>query len=187
MICNRCNTENSDGAAYCKECGNPLTGAVNLTKDQSDNIYTNPFEQASNASSSDYVAASSSNDVQNPYQQSSYNQSQYSPQQYNQSQYTQPYQQQMPNYPPMPPQDNSHMTVLGWIGRSCISLIPFVGPIIYIVMLFVWAFGDTPKKSLKTWAQAQLILAAISLVIMFLFMLVAGVSFNELANELYYY
>ena len=163
MICNRCNTENVEGASFCRECGNSLSTTVNLTKKDDSISMENPFENVNSETPFAAVASSASTaPEENPYQKPHYTETQPV---YNQSQYTQPYQQQVPNYPPLPPQDESHMTTLDWILRSCISLIPIVGPIIYIVMLFVWAFGDTPKKSLKTWAQAQLIFAAIGLVL----------------------
>jgi len=52
-----------------------------------------------------------------------------------------------------------------WIGIFCINLIPCVGSLVYIIMMFVWAFGDTKKKSLRNFARAQLILMAIVLVL----------------------
>ena len=46
-----------------------------------------------------------------------------------------------------------------WIGIFFLSMIPCVN----LVLLFVWAFGGTPKRSLKNYARAQLLLAAIAL------------------------
>lgn len=183
MICNKCNTENVQGASFCKACGNPLSTTVNLTKEDDSNSMENPFETVSSEATAFTAVASSANIPQeeNPYQQPQYTQV---PPVYNQSQYTQPYQQQVPNYPPLPPQDESHMTALDWILRSCIPLIPIVGPIVYIVMIFVWALGDTPKKSLKTWAQAQLILAAIGIALTIVFMLIFGVTFADISAEM---
>lgn len=53
-----------------------------------------------------------------PYQQPNYNQAQ-------------PYQ-----YSDMPT-ENEHMTVGGWIGVFCINLIPCVGSLVYLIMMFV--------------------------------------------------
>lgn len=55
------------------------------------------------------------------------------------------------------------ISVMGWIGRSLISCIPFVGGIIYLVMLFIWAGDKTKEESFNNWAKAQLILMAIIL------------------------
>lgn len=186
MICNKCNVENLEGSKFCKECGNPLSNTVNLTKEDNSFSTENPFENVNSETAAFSAVASSASATQeeNPYQKPQYTQTQPV---YNQSQYTEPYQQKVPNYPPLPPQDESHMTTVDWILRSCIPLIPFVGPIVYIVMVFVWALGDTPKKSLKTWAQAQLILSGIGIAIMIVFMLIGGITIADLANEMSQY
>ncbi len=99
--------------------------------------------------------------------------------------------QQPYNY--QPPVDRTynnvdeHMTVGGWIGRFCINLIPFVGPFIYFIMLFVWAFGSTPKKSLKTFAQAQLIIYAIAIVLAIIIIVVATSVFGNIFRNPYSY
>ena len=54
-----------------------------------------------------------------------------------------------------------HMSMGGWFGRMCIPFIPIVGPLVYIIMLFVWAFGDNKNETFKNWAKATLIFAAI--------------------------
>jgi hypothetical protein len=48
-----------------------------------------------------------------------------------------------------------------WIVTYLITAIPLVG----IVMLFVWAFGDSVKPSKANWAKASLIMAGISLLL----------------------
>lgn len=53
-----------------------------------------------------------------------------------------------------------------WLLYQLIPIIPVVGGIIYIVMLFVWGFGDSAKnETFRNWARSKLILAGISLVI----------------------
>lgn len=84
------------------------------------------------------------------YQQPSYNQNGYGG--YQQPNTTVVINQTSPEYHP-----EEHVTVGGWIGRWLLTAIPVVG----IVMLFVWAFGSTRQRSLKTWARAQLILSLI--------------------------
>lgn len=167
MICEKCKAENPDGEIFCIECGASLQNKVNLKKEN------NPFEEGN-----PYQQRQENNYVQTPS-------STYSPQHslpaYRQPQvpyqppipdYQQPkapYQQTMVDYPVIPNPDENQMTALDWLGRWAINLIPLVGPIIYVIMLFVWAFGDTEKKSLKTFAQAQLILYAIGTVFLILF------------------
>ncbi|WP_455259354.1 hypothetical protein [Ruminococcus sp.] len=82
---------------------------------------------------------------------------------------------QQPNYNNMS-NDEEHVSVLYWIGVFCINIIPCVGPIVYLVMMFVWAFGSTPKKSLKNFARAQLILSAIALGIMLIVIIISAIA-----------
>ncbi len=57
------------------------------------------------------------------------------------------------------------MTIGDWIITFIITYIPLVG----FIMLFVWAFGDGTHPSKKTWAQALLIMIAISIVLAIVF------------------
>ena len=57
------------------------------------------------------------------------------------------------------------MTIGDWLITLIITYIPFVG----LIMLFVWAFGDGAHPSKKTWAQAVLIMVAISIVLAIIF------------------
>ncbi len=47
--------------------------------------------------------------------------------------------------------------------------IPFVGPLAYIVILFIWAFGNNTNPNKKNWARANLIVTAIVLVLSIIF------------------
>ena len=57
------------------------------------------------------------------------------------------------------------MTIGDWLITLIITYIPFVG----LIMLFVWAFGDGAHPSKKTWAQAVLIMVAISIILAIVF------------------
>ena len=50
---------------------------------------------------------------------------------------------------------------LWYLGVMCLPLIPMVGSIGYLVMLFIWAFAPSIDDSRKTWARAALIYTAI--------------------------
>lgn len=65
--------------------------------------------------------------------------------------------QQVTSYTPM--------SIGEWIITLIITYIPIVG----LIMLFVWAFGDGAHPSKKTWAQATLIMIAIMIVLSILF------------------
>ena len=98
----------------------------------------------------------------------------YQPPVYNQPAY-QPVMAQ--NYAP-----DEHVSVGGWIGIFCINLIPLIGWLIYFIMLFVWAFGDTKKKTLKNFAKANLVIFVIFLVLAIvavIFMTIAGFSLTD--------
>jgi len=47
--------------------------------------------------------------------------------------------------------------------------IPFVGPLAYIVLLFVWAFGKDTQPSKKNWARANLVISSILFIIIIIF------------------
>lgn len=54
-----------------------------------------------------------------------------------------------------------------WIVTFIITAIPLVG----LIMLFVWAFGDGTNPSKQNWARAYLILALIMIVLGIIFMI----------------
>ena len=60
---------------------------------------------------------------------------------------------------------NAHVSVGTWIGIFLINCIPIIGTLIYLIMLFVWAFGGTDKISLKNYAKATLLLITIGIAI----------------------
>lgn len=125
------------------------------------------------------------NSVSNDNTGKDYNQSYQQPN-YNQ---TQPNQQPVYVQQPASKAKDEHMTVGGWLGVFCINLIPFVGTLIYLIMMFVWAFGSTPKKSLKTFARAQLLIMAIAIVLVIILFIIifAVVSSNHNAYSYYSY
>lgn len=57
------------------------------------------------------------------------------------------------------------MTIGDWLITFIITAIPLIG----IIMLFVWAFGDGTHPSKKSWAQAYLILMLILVVLVIIF------------------
>nr|WP_302856560.1 zinc ribbon domain-containing protein [uncultured Ruminococcus sp.] len=109
-------------------------------------------------------------------------------QQYN-AQYQQTY-----NAQPVPPVIPSYGTpetqpvsVGGWIGVMLLSCLPIVN----LIMLFVWAFSSSTKKSLKNYARAALIMfliVAVITVIASVVLIACGVNiFSELFSQVNYY
>ena len=79
--------------------------------------------------------------------------------------YAQPQAPQAPLVYVPPVQGDEPVSMGTWIGIWCLNLIPCVGSLIYLIMLFVWAFGNDRRTSLKNYAKAQLLISLISVVI----------------------
>ena len=117
---------------------------------------------------------------QGPYQ-GQYQQGQYAynqQNQYQQPQYQSGYQyQQQPQYQYVPVGEQP-LSVGQWVGTLLLMLIPVVN----IVMLFVWAFGNGHKDR-SNFAKAELIISIIIIAITVV-LTILGVS---LFSSLYYY
>ena len=76
------------------------------------------------------------------------------------------------------------ISVGGWIGRTLIPMIPLVGGIVYLVMLFIWS-GDTSKEeTFRNWAKAQLIVMAVVLVLAIVGIILGVTVFSDLLRYL---
>lgn len=60
-------------------------------------------------------------------------------------------------------EEASHMTTAKWLGLVFLNAIPLIGQIIYLVLLFKWAFGENKDETLKSYAKANLILLLIAI------------------------
>ncbi|MBR1736001.1 MAG: hypothetical protein IJ736_03140 [Firmicutes bacterium] len=123
---------------------------------------------------------------QQSYQQNGYQQP-YEPQNYQQPQqnYGQPYGQQPNIYvniqqPTSYYQDNSDISEITTMGDWFLTFLILCIPFVNIVMIFVYAFGDTNKKSKANYFKAYLIF----MVIYFIFILVVylGIFFLGVAG-----
>lgn len=109
-------------------------------------------------------------------------------QQYN-TQYQQTYNSQPvpPVAPPYGTPDTQPVSIGGWIGVMLLSCLPLIN----LIMLFVWAFSSSTKKSLKNYARAALIMfliVAVITVIASVVLIACGVNiFSELFNQVNYY
>ena len=59
------------------------------------------------------------------------------------------------------------MTAWRWIGFYCLPLIPLIGSIVQIVLIFKWAFGNHQDVTLRGFARAQLIVALFAFIASF--------------------
>ena len=57
------------------------------------------------------------------------------------------------------------MTTWRWIGFYLLPMIPLVGAIIQVVLIFKWAFGKHNDVSLKGFARSQILMALFGLVL----------------------
>lgn len=71
---------------------------------------------------------------------------------------------QQPEYrPPAFPEDTSPLSVGSYLVMLIVSAIPLVG----LIMMFVWGFGNS-NRNRKNFARASLILTAVGIVIFLL-------------------
>lgn len=77
--------------------------------------------------------------------------------------------------PPIPPeaievkQENKPVSFLDWLGTYMIRFIPFVGRVVFFVMLIIWSIGNNVSESKKNWARAKLVYSIIMILITVLF------------------
>ena len=83
-----------------------------------------------------------------------------------------------------PIDDKAPISVGGWIGRSLIPLIPLVGGIVYLIMLFIWSGDTTKEETFRNWAKAQLIVMAIAIVLTIILAIAFGSAFAEVLEYL---
>jgi hypothetical protein len=70
------------------------------------------------------------------------------------------------------------MSVKDWLITSLIMIIPLVN----IVMLFVWAFGDGTNPNKANWAKAALLMSVIAVVFYILIFAVVGAAIMGAAS-----
>lgn len=80
-----------------------------------------------------------------------------------------------------------------WVCRHLITFIPCVGWLIYIIMLFVWAFDKKYNSTSRNWAKAELIFMAIAVILVIVIMAVMagifavnGMDYNNNAPNPYF-
>lgn len=89
-------------------------------------------------------------------------------------------------------QNDKPISFGNWMGTMLLPLIPIVGIFIYLIMMFVWAFGSDTPTSKKNWARASLLVSVI-FIILFIFMFAStmmdimnsGMNINDYMNQFY--
>jgi hypothetical protein len=78
------------------------------------------------------------------------------------------------------------ISFLNWLGTYALIFIPFVGVLVFIIMLFVWAFGGKVPESKKNWARVNLIVALVIFLLLFLYIvtLVSSPMFQDMFQQM---
>jgi hypothetical protein len=78
------------------------------------------------------------------------------------------------------------ISFLNWLGTYALIFIPFVGVLVFIIMLFVWAFGSKVPESKKNWARVNLIVALVIFLLLFLYIvtLVSSPMFQDMFQQM---
>ena len=71
------------------------------------------------------------------------------------------------------------MTTIKWIGLTLLPCIPLIGAIVYLVLMFKWAFGAHKDVTLKGFARANLVFMLLG-VIAFVGLVVLALMMPEL-------
>lgn len=140
QICNKCGAELEEGALFCGSCGAKTEPAVAEPEEKEASHWTDePEAESPSENQPPEPTVASPADTQQP--RGSY-------------------------LPPVPPQEEGKtVSVANWLCRDLINLIPCVGTLIYIIMLFVWAFDKKYDETSRNWAKARLIFMAVCIVI----------------------
>lgn len=92
-----------------------------------------------------------------------------------------------------PRENKKDMSFWSWLGVMLLPMLPFVGFITYLVLLFVWAFGRDTDATKKNWARAKLVAGVITIVGLILLLMYSvnsymstGMTLNEYVNNTYY-
>jgi succinate dehydrogenase/fumarate reductase cytochrome b subunit len=77
------------------------------------------------------------------------------------------------------PSNSAPMSVKSWVGTLLLLCIPLVN----LILLFVWAFGDGANSNKKNYAKASLIIVGcVTVIYVLFFVLLIGLVMNSGAN-----
>lgn len=110
------------------------------------------------------------------------------PQPEQQSQFQQSYQQAPYQQPPyqQPYQPMGELEEPVSFGEWMLTLLLMCIPCVNIILMFVWAFGKSAKKSMANYFKATLAWMAIWIVICILISVIAGASVASIIGASYY-
>ena len=91
-----------------------------------------------------------------------------------------------PHYQTLAADLNKPMGIGGYLGMFAINLIPFFGPLVFFIMLFVWSFGSKANTNKKNLARAILIMSIIMIAVYLVILIVFGAFLTPLFEDLFY-
>lgn len=74
----------------------------------------------------------------------------------------------------------------GYLGMFALNFIPFIGPLIFFIMLFVWSFGSKANINKKNLSRALLLMMLIIIVIYVAIGIVVVSVFPDLLEQFDY-
>lgn len=91
---------------------------------------------------------------------------------------------------PVSEKETQAVSVGEWVLVLLMPLIPCVGWLVWLVMMFVWGFGENVKPSKKTFARASLIVALVALVLILVLVVIGaavGFSISQIVEQAPHY
>ena len=61
--------------------------------------------------------------------------------------------------------EKGSMTVGKWLGLMFLPVLPGIGALIYLVLMFKWGFGTHNDKTLKSYARANLLIMLLAFIL----------------------
>ena len=153
--CEKCGNILSDDANFCPVCQEKVSDEI-----QNQNEETTPIDETQDI---DVKACEQESISEEPEKQAqSFNQ-------FSQNQII--------------PETNKVVSTGRWIGRMFIPWIPFVGPLVYLIMLIVWAVSDDFEKTSKNWAIASIIMCIIKIIVSIIVTTIIANILREILND----
>lgn len=187
-LCPLCGSAVNENEAFCSSCGSPVDAVRESYAEreqqepQSADAATDPIAQAVPQPPQQPPVPEQPVESAQPQQPYTQPQQQIPPQGYVQQPPYAPTYGQQPYAPPVYAPYPVNETVR--VGEWVLNLFLCVIPIVNIIMLFVWGFGQSTKPSQRNWARAMLIFFGIGIALWFVVMVLGAVAFS---NLMYYY
>lgn len=135
----------------------------NVCGRQKENKDANFCENCGNSFRENYQDYNNQNKANQYSNQSNTNTNAYGQRGYNNSEYQSNYRREEP------------VSFKNWLLTLALPIlllffpIPFIGPIAYIVILFIWAFSNNTNPNKKNWARANLVVTVVVIILSIIF------------------